>query len=161
MAQVGLLFSDEGRTFTVLNDSGTTAILAGDLVYSTSGNDQIADALADVRGAYAAGDVKVKGMHFSATGYQKVIGVAVEDIPVDGYGAVAMEGVFAHPASEAIETGAPVQGYEGTAQKLSALDQGTATYVAAELNILTRDRIGVTLTGASADTKYVLWKFCR
>ena len=161
MAQVGLLFSDEGRTFTVLNDSGTTAILAGDLVYSTSGNDQIADALADVRGAYAAGDVKVKGMHFSATGYQKVIGVAVEDIPVDGYGAVAMEGVFAHPASETIETGAPVQGYEGTAQKLSALDQGTTTYVAAELNILTRDRIGVTLTGASADTKYVLWKFCR
>jgi len=161
MVQVGLVFSDEGRTFSVLNDSGTTAIVAGDLVYATSGNDQLDTAIASVRGAYAAGDVKVKGMHFSATGYQGIMGIAVEDIPADGYGAVSMEGVFAHPASEAIAAGAPVQGYEGTAQKVSALDQGTATYVAAELNGPMRDKIGFALTGASADTNYILWKLSR
>jgi hypothetical protein len=155
MAQVGWLLSDEGRSFTVLNDSGTTAITAGDLVYSTSANDVITSA----DSSYAAEDLKVKAMHWSATGYQKVIGIALEDIPADGLGAVGMEGLWAGQASEAIETGAPLQGYEGTAQKLSALDQGTTTYVAAASNSLTRDKIGYTLSGASADTKYVVWKF--
>lgn len=161
MAQVGLYFSDEGRTITVLNDSGTTAITAGDLIYSTSGNDAFGATFASVRGNYTADDVKAKSMHWSATGYQKVLGVAVEDIPADGYGSVSLEGVFYHPASEAIETGAPIQGYEGTAQKVSALDQATTTVTAAAVNSIARDKIGFTLTGASADTKYVLWKLSK
>lgn len=162
MAQVGLYLSDEGRTITVLNDSGTTAITAGDLVYSTSGNDVFGATSSSVMGNYSgAADVKVKSMHWSATGYQKAYAVAVEDIPADGVGSIAMEGLFFHPAQEAIATGAPIQGYEGTAQKLMALDAGTTTYVAAALNSAPRDKIGFTLTGASADTKYVLWKLSK
>ena len=161
MAQVGFYHSDEGRTFSVTNDSTTTAITCGDLVYSTSSNDVFGATSTSVAGNYDISDVKVKAMHWSATGYQKVVGIATEDIPASGTGSVAAEGMFFHPASEAIATGSPVQGYEGTAQKISALDQATTTVTAAAVNSLNRDKIGYTLSGASADTKYVLWKFSK
>ena len=154
MAQDGFFLSDEGRTLTVLNDSGTTAIEAGDIVYVETNDDVLTDSASSARNAYSAGDVKVKSIVCSATGYQTVVGVAVQDIPADGYGAVAMEGVFFHQAQENIEAGGSVQAYEGTDNKLQALDAATAT-VGTDI---VQHKIGRALTGGSADGQYIIWK---
>ena len=147
MAQTGFLFSDEGRTISVQNDSGTTAIEAGDLVFSLANDDVLTGTAASARNAYSLGDVKCKSMTDSASGYQTVLGVALEDIPADGVGAVALEGVFMHAASENIEAGGLVQGDEAATNKLDALDAANPEH-----------KVGKALTGGSADGKYILWK---
>lgn len=154
MAQVGFQLSDEGRTITVLNDSGTTAITAGDLVYVGTVDDVLTGTAAQARNAYADGDFKVFSIVCSNTGYLTIVGVALEDIPVNGYGTIATEGLFIHPAKEDIEAGDPVQGYEGTAAKLMVLDSATTTV---GIDIV-KHKIGKALTGGSADGKYILWK---
>jgi len=150
MAQTGFMLSDEGRSLTVLNDSGTTAIEAGDIVWSAVNDDQFTGTAASARNAYAAGDIKVKSMTDSATGYQTVLGVALEDIPADGYGAIALEGVFIHSVSENVEAGNFVQGDEAGSNKLMVQDVAAA----ADLT----HKIGRALTGGSADGKYIAWK---
>lgn len=141
------MLSDEGRTITVQNDSGTTAIFAGDIVYGAANTNVLTQTAATARNAYAAGDILASSMLWSATGYQTVLGVALEDIPADGFGSVALEGVFIHPANEAIAAGENVQGDEATAVKLNALDTGNVEH-----------KIGRALTGSSADTEYIVWK---
>lgn len=150
MAQTGFMLSDEGRSLTVLNDSGTTAIEAGDIVWSAVNDDQFTGTAASARNAYAAGDIKVKSMTDSATGYQTVLGVALEDIPADGYGSIALEGVFIHSVSENVEAGNFVQGDEAASNKLMVQDVAAA----ADLTY----KIGRALTGGSADGKYIAWK---
>lgn len=145
MAQTGFVLSDEGRTITVLNDSGTTAIEAGDIVFSDTNDDQFSDTVAAVRNSYAASDIKVKSMTDSATGYETVLGIAQEDIPANGYGSIAMEGVFIHSAVENIEAGGLVQGDEAGSNKLMAADEYGHV-------------IGKALTGGTADGKYIAWK---
>lgn len=151
MALSGFKLSDEGRTITILNDSGTTAITAGDIVYSATNDDVLGGTAAAVRNAYAAGDIKGKSILCADTGYQTVIGVALEDIPADGYGAIAMEGVFMHAVGENVEAGNPVQGLEG---------DGTTTVIANKVQIADGfdHKIGQALTGGSTDGKYVIWK---
>ena len=57
MVQTGFTLSDEGRTISVLNDSGSTAIEAGDIVFSIANDDAFSDTVAAVRNSYAAGDI--------------------------------------------------------------------------------------------------------
>ena len=156
MAQTGFVLTDEGRTLTVLNDSGTTAIEAGDIVWTATNDDALTGTAASARNAYAGGDVKVKSMTDSATGYLTVLGVATEDIPADGYGAIAMEGVFIHAVDENIEAGACVQGDEAATNKLMDLDAYTVT-TSMPASVI-RAKIGVALTGGTADGKYIIWK---
>jgi len=163
MAQVGFTLSDEGRAFTVLNDSGTTAITSGDLVYSATNDDVVTGTAARVRSAYAAGDVKVKTIKCSDGGRTTVIGVALEDIPADGYGAAALEGIFMHPAQANIEAGNMVKAMTGNGttvvvtSKLNALSVATTTVTKAIFDE-TLYKIGKALTGGSADGKYIIWK---
>ena len=126
MAQTGFTLSDEGRTLTVLNDSGTTAIFAGDLVFTGTNDDVLTGTAASARNAYAGGDVKVKGNDMSATGYKTCLGIALEDIPADGYGAVAMEGIFITPVSADTEAGADLQGV-ASANKVVGIAEATTT----------------------------------
>jgi predicted RecA/RadA family phage recombinase len=151
MAQDGFMLSDEGRTITILNDSGTTAIDAGDIVYSAANDDVVGGTAAAVRNAYAAGDIKGKSILCSDTGYQTVIGVALEDIPADGYGSIALEGVFMHPTNENTEAGNPIQGLEGN---------GTTVVIANKVQVADSfdHKIGQALTGGSAAGKYIIWK---
>ncbi|RLE44057.1 hypothetical protein DRJ19_01395, partial [Candidatus Woesearchaeota archaeon] len=114
MAQVGFLLSDEGRTLTVLNDSTTSAITAGDIVYCIANDDKFGTTASSVLGNYSAGDVKVKAAHWSNTAYKTVIGVALTDIPANSYGTIALEGIFLHPVSGDTEAGDPVQFNAGT-----------------------------------------------
>ena len=151
MTQNAFELSDEGRTITILNDSGTTAILAGDIVYSAANDDVLGGTAASARNAYDAGDIKGLPMKSLDTGYQKVIGVALQDIPADGYGSIAMEGIFITPTAENSEAGDPVQGMEGA---------GTTTVIANKLQVADSfdHKIGQALTGGSADGKYIIWK---
>jgi len=158
MAQTGFVLSDEGRSITVLNDSGTTAIEAGDILWSAVNNDVLTGTAASARNAYGAGDIKVKSMTDSATGYQTVLGVALEDIPADGYGACAMEGVFIHATNSDTEAGDPLMGDNAASNKVDTLSGPTTTVTAAAAIALTQHKVGRALTGGSADGKYVVWK---
>lgn len=149
--QTGFMLSDEGRAITVLNDSGTTAILAGDIVYSAANDDKFTGTTATARSAYAAGDVLVKAIKMTDTGYQTALGVALEDIPADGYGAVALEGLFIHATAENTEAGNPIQGIEGN---------GTTVVKCNRIQVADSfdHKIGKALTGGSAAGKFLLWK---
>jgi len=157
MAQTGFMLSDEGRSITVLNDSGTTAITAGDLCFSAANTDVIGGTAAAARNSYAAGDVKVMSVEASVTGYKTPIGVALEDIPVNGYGAVAMEGVFITQAQAAIAAGDAVRGTAAADNELVALALATTTVAAATVNNQLY-KVGRALTGASTDGKFLIWK---
>lgn len=154
MAQSGFMLEDEGRVIPVVNGSGTTAITAGDVVYSDGATaDMLTGTAASARNAVGASDISVKSLVCSNTGYKTVVGVAIDDIPVNGKGAVAAEGVFIHAVSEAVTAGGCVQGYEGTASKLQVADNGTT---ASYEGFVTK--IGRALTGGSAAGKYIIWK---
>lgn len=159
MAQVGFQFHDEGKTLTVLNDSGTTAITAGDLVYSAANDDKLTGTAASARNAYVAGDVKVNTMASSATGYKTFLGVALEDIPVDGYGTIAMEGVWMHPVSGNTEAGDALRAVASASKvvQIAAATAGSTTANATSIDNQ-RYKIGKALTGGSTDGKYILWK---
>ena len=156
MAQTGFMLSDEGRTFSATNDSGTTAIFAGDLVYTPTNNDKFTGTAAQARASYAISDVLVKSMSLSATGYQAVVGVALEDIPADGVGAISTEGIWFHAAGADTEAGAQVMGGT-TVNKVVPVTVATTTVTAAVANA-GRYKIGKAITGGSADGKYILWK---
>ena len=157
MAQSGFMLSDEGRTIVALNDSGTTAITAGDIVYSAANDDALGATAAEARNDYSAGDIKVKSMLLSATGYKTVIGIAMEDIPADGYGTIAMEGVWIHAVNSNTEAGDKICGDAATANKIDTIADSTTTFAAAVVN-RHKWMIGKTLTGGSADGKYIVWK---
>lgn len=154
MAQTGFFLTDEARTITILNDSGTTAITAGDIVYSGTNDDVLTGTAASARNAYAGGDVKGFSILASATGYQTVLGVALEDIPADGYGSIAMEGVFLHPTNSNVEAGQVLQADAAAANKVDVLTDATTTV---GIDIV-QNKIGRALTGGSADGKYIIWK---
>ena len=151
MAQTGFMLSDEGRTITATNDSGTTAITAGDLVYCAASDDVMTGTAASTRAAFDGADILVKSILCSDSGYSTIIGVAVEDIPADGIGSIAMEGVFLNPAAENVEAGGVIQGHEGN---------GTTTVLANKVQVADEfaHQIGKALTGGSADGKYIVWK---
>ena len=150
---LGVFLSDESRTLTVLNDSGTTAINAGDLVYSAANDNAIGATGANVKSNYAAGDVKVKSIVCSNAGYKTILGVAITDIGADDYGTIALEGLFAHSVTENVEAGNAVQAEEGTSNALQLNDMGTT----AGYN-QTDTKIGRALTGGSTDGNYIIWK---
>jgi hypothetical protein len=154
MAQTGFMLEDNGDVIPVVNGSGTTAITAGDIVYSDgSSADKLTGTAASARNAVGASDISVKSIVCANTGYRFVLGVAIDDIPADGKGAVATEGVFITAAKEAIVAGNCVQGYEGTANKIQVADNGTtASYEGFAT------KIGRALTGATTDGKYLIWK---
>lgn len=157
MAQSGFVFSDEGRTLSVKNDSTTSAITAGDIVFvlPAANDDVLTQTSSSARAAYAAGDVKVKAAQWGTTAnVGEVLGVAVEDIAADGVGAIAMEGVFIHQVAEGVEAGAPCQMSESGANKLLALDVATTTVGVA----IVADKCGRFITGASGANEFVLWK---
>ena len=159
MAQTGFPLSDEGRTLSALNVSGTTAIVAGDLVYVGTVDDALTGTAASARNAYSAGDFKVFAKTSgSSTGYKTVVGVALEDIPADGYGAVAFEGVFISPVAANVEAGDILRATAATVSKLvPAMADQTTTADGTVVNQL-KYKIGKALTGGSADGKYILWK---
>lgn len=151
----GFLLTDDAKSISVTNDSGTTAITAGDICYSIANDDAFGSTTteASVKSLYAASDVKVKAAHWVNTAYKTPMGVALQDIAIDGKGTLMLEGLFFHQAQENIEAGYGVQFAETTAQKLQANDAGTtATYSESGT------KIGRALTGGSADKKYILWK---
>lgn len=159
MAQTGFQLTDKGDVLTVLNDSGTTAIVAGDIVYATTNNDVLTGTAASARNAYSAADIKVKRAADSATGYQTVLGVALADIPVDAYGAVATEGVWIHPVSADTEAGDKLLGVASAnkVKKVPNYAYGTTATAVALVNNM-KFQIGRALTGGSADGKYIAWK---
>jgi len=161
MAQTGFQLSDEGRTISVLNDSGTTAITAGDLVYALANDDVMSDTAANVRNSCdTAADVKVTAMLASATGYKTVLGVALEDLGTASVGSIALEGIFLHPVSDNTEAGEVVQGNAATANKLVSIPTvtaGSTTTNQAGTEAI-KYKIGKALTGGSADGKYIVWK---
>lgn len=154
MTQDGFLLTDEGRTISVENDSGTTAIEAGDIVYSATNDDVLTGTAASARNAYDIGDIKVKSIVCSDTGYQTAIGIAQQDIPAGEKGSINLEGVFMHPTAENIEAGELVQGMEG---------DGTTTPIANKVQVADEfgHAIGRALSGGSADGKYIIWKMTR
>jgi len=157
MAQNGFMLSDEGRTITVLNDSGTTAIDAGDIVYTGTNDDVLTGTAASARNAYGgASDIKVFSILASATGYKTAVGVALEDIPADGVGSIAMEGIFIHAANSNTEAGEVLQGDAAAANKVDTLTICT-TALATHLSMV-QNKIGRALTGGSADGKFIIWK---
>jgi len=121
----GFLLSDEGRIITVTNDSTTTAISAGDVVYATTNDDVLGTTSSGIPSNYSATDIKVKAAKWSNTAYKTVIGVAITDIDANDKGSIATDGLFIHQAQENIEAGQAVQFYEGTANKLQVNDAGT------------------------------------
>ena len=157
MAQAGLVLSDEGRTITAINDSTTTAITAGDPVYFTANNDVVGATFASVRGAYAYGDIKVKTLVCSNTGYKTPAGIALNDASTSGSSqlTVALEGLFAHPTNSDTEAGDPLMFDASTSQKVENLrTNGNAGVGSAVIAW----KVGRALTGGSADTQYVIWK---
>jgi len=161
MAQVGFILSDEGRTITAVNDSTTTAITAGDPVYSAANDDKFTGTAASARAAYAYNDVKVKALPCSNVGYKTPIGIALTDCPsTESPVTVALEGLFLHPVNSNTEAGGALQFDAATSQKVDALSQTitfsstgtTATVTQADY------KVGRALTGGSADGKYILWK---
>ena len=156
MAQTGFTLSDEGRTITVLNDSGTTAIFAGDICHVGTVDNVLTGTAASARNAYGAGDIKVFSMKASATGYKTVVGVAVEDIGTAAYGSIALEGVFIHAVQTNTEAGELLRG-STAAGKLVPLVIGTTAYLKATFDNQLWS-IGKALTGGSADGKYIIWK---
>ena len=160
MAQSAYVLSDEGRTFSATNDSGTTAIFAGDIVYTGTINDKFTGTAARVRSAYAVADVLIKGMLWSATGYKNVVGVALEDIPAAKVGAVSTTGLWFHAVSADTEAGDALMGHAGTANRVKvipAVTSGSTTANAASCDLL-KYKIGTAITGGSAAGKFILWK---
>jgi len=157
MAQTGFTLSDEGRTLSVTNDSGTTAIYAGDLCYSAANDDKLTATAASARNAYAESDVTVKSITCSATGYKTILGIALEDIPASGHGVIAMEGVFIHQVQANVEAGNLIRATAATASELVALAGATTTVTEAVFEN-TLYKIGRAITGGSADGKYIAWK---
>jgi len=154
MAQTGFVLTDEARTITVTNDSGTTAIEAGDICFSETNDDVMGGTAAEARNAYGNGDVLVKSMTDSATGYLTVIGVAIEDIPADGVGAIAMEGVFLHATNANVEAGCSLQGDEAASNKVDPYALATTSCSATDFST----KIGKALTGGTTDGEYIVWK---
>lgn len=155
MAQSGQQIFD-GKTITVKNDSGTTAITAGELCYAESGaaiDDVLTGTFASARAAYAGTDIMVKGITCSATGYRTIVGVAVDDIPAGETGSMAMEGVFIHAVAENVEAGGCVQAEEAATNRVQVADNGTtASYEGFAT------KVGRALTGGSAAGKFIIWK---
>jgi hypothetical protein len=152
MAQSGFMLEADGKSVGVLNDSTTTAITAGDLCCSIANDNVVTGTASTVRSSYAKGDIRVKAASWSATGYQKPIGVAEVDIPASGYGTVALEGVFCHAAQWNIEAGEQVKICTTTANNLEA------GFRALTATVADKSVIGRALTGATVDGKYVIWK---
>jgi predicted RecA/RadA family phage recombinase len=98
--------------------------------------------------------VKAKAFTASTTGQDRVVGVALEDIPANSKGSVAMEGVFIHQAVEGVEAGHPVQTDENATNKVAALDVATTTV---GVDIVSH-KIGRYLSGASGANEHVFWK---
>lgn len=156
MAQTGFPLFMDADVITVLNDSTTTAITAGDGVYSIANNDALTGTAASVRAGYAAGDIKVKLASGANTSYKTFIGVALTDIAADGYGSVALEGIFAHPAAAAITSGDWIQWNTTTSNQVQAITDLGTTAILADGDYI----IGKALTGASTADKYIAWKMC-
>lgn len=164
MAQTGFFLSDEGRTVGAQNGSSTTAITAGDLLYAPTNNDVLTGTAASAAAAYAVGDIVVRRSADSGTGFKTFVGVAVEDIPASGYGAVAMEGVFIHAVSADTEAGDALMGVASVNKVKKIADAVMATATTTGLTNIKlavdnqRYNCGKALSGGSADGKYVIWK---
>ena len=156
MAQTGFPLFMDANGITVLNDSTTTAITAGDGVYSIANNDKFTGTAATSRSGYAAGDIKVKVASNANTAYKAFMGVALTDIGANEYGTIAMEGVFLHPAAGAITSGEWIQWNTTTSNQVQAITDLGTTAVLGDGDYI----IGKALTGASAENKYVAWKMC-
>ena len=154
MAQTHFPLFLPGDSITVLNDSGTTAITAGDLVYSAANDDQFTGTASTARSSYLAGDIKVKKIGTANTDYKTFIGIAANDIAVDSYGEVYLEGVFVSPVHANTEAGNHIMAAATTANRVTAiLDQGTTLLLGSG-----HFTIGKALTGGSATGKYIAWK---
>jgi len=159
MAQTAFQFMDEGKTLSITNDSGTTAITAGDILYSAANDDVLTGTAANVRAAYAVGDIKALRIADSATGFQQPIGVAVTDIPADGVGMMALEGLWMTPVSVNTEAGDALMG-AASANKVRVVTAATAGSTTANATSIDEQRykVGRAFTGGSADGKYIMWK---
>lgn len=157
MAQNGVVLFREGESITVLNDSTTTAITAGDLLYFTTNDDKFGTTVASAQAAYTASDIVVKAANWSASSHLLPAGVALTDMAANGYGSMALEGVFLHRAAANTEAGESIMHETTTSQKVVAMvDLGTTVLVqGAGLADL---KMGRALTGGSAEDKIIAWK---
>lgn len=155
MAQTGFPLFLNAEAITVLNDSTTTAITAGDICYSIANDDKFGTTYATARSGYAAGDIKVKSALLANTAYKTVLGVALNDIAANEYGTIALEGIFLHRAEGNLEAGDPIRMCSSTANRveLCPIDVGTTS-----TGLANRYKIGKALTGGSAQKKIVAWK---
>lgn len=154
MAQTTFPLFLDGSAVTVLNDSGTTAIFAGDLLYSIANDDKFTATASTARSSYAAGDIKVKVIGAANTDYKTFMGIAMVDMATDGYGTMAMEGVFLSPTHSDTEAGDQLMAAATTANRIDRIqNQGTTLLLSGG-----HFTIGKALTGGSAKGKYIAWK---
>lgn len=157
MAQLGVVLFKEAESITVLNDSGTTAITAGDMLYFTTNDDEFGTTVTTAKAAMADSAVKVKSAHLDANSHLLPGGVALTDIAADGYGTMALEGIFLHRIGANTEAGESIMQETTTSQKVVAmLDLGTSTLV--QNAGLVDLKVGRALTGGTAENKVIAWK---
>ena len=142
---------------TVLNDSGTTAITAGDMLFFTTNDDEFGTTVTTAKAAMSESAVKVKSAHLSVNSHLLPGGVALTDIAADGYGTMALEGIFLHRISANTEAGESIMQETTTSMKVVAMiDLGTTVLVqGAGLVDL---KMGRALTGGTAENKVIAWK---
>ncbi len=157
MAQLGVVLSETGDSITVLNDSGTTAITAGDLLFFPTNDNEFGTTVTTAKAAMADSAVKVKSAHLSATSNILPGGVALTDIAADGYGTMALRGVFLHRCSSDTEAGESIMQEAATSQKVLAIpDLGTT--VAVDGAGMVDVKIGRALTGGATEDQVIAWK---
>jgi predicted RecA/RadA family phage recombinase len=161
MVQTEFLLSDIGRTFTAVNDSATTAIRAGDIVFAAQGStSQLGSTVANSLTDYAYNDVSVKACRLvgTTTLTKRVIGVAITDAAAASQVTVAMEGIFLSPVdatATVITSGHPVKAADATTSGVDPLaqDYGTTSTALGAFY-----KIGRSLVGANSSKDYLLWK---
>lgn len=157
MAQQGVVLSETGDSVTILNDSGTTAITAGDLLYFPTNDNEFGTTVTTAKAAMADSAIKVKSSNLSASSYLTPGGVALTDIAADGYGTMALRGVFLHRVSDNTEAGESVMQEDKTSLKLRAIkDLGTTVLIdGAGMQDV---RVGRALTGGATENQIIAWK---
>jgi len=161
MTQAEFLISDEGRTFTAVNDSATTAIRAGDIVFAAQGStSQFGSTVAEAYTDYAYSDITVKASRLVGTTTlgKRVVGVALTDASAGSQVTIAMEGIWLSPVDSTatvITSGHPVKAADATTAGVDPLPQDYGT---TSTGMGAFYKCGRSLVGANTSKDYLLWK---
>jgi len=159
----GFLLSDVGRTLSVKNDSTTSAIVAGDIVYASGGTTSVfPSTTTQARAGYAVSDTPIKAAKWGTTAQSKLaVGVAVTDIAADDTGTIALEGIFLNQVdatAAVITAGMPVKAAVATTNAVDLLSQDSGT---TSTNLGVYNKLGIALSGANSTKDFLVWKLSK